>query len=226
MKQGLDTALIVSINPADFKSVIKSGSGIPDAAVFDHNGAYIEYRATDTSCNAGLFGFIPSLHPGGDYNRTGKTTLQAELAKLRTLDGRLFPKPEGNSDFYLLIYWTKWTGKLNKDHVKEWQNLAKANTKSRIRIIEVNLDVQEYWPKEDQDRILGIMVKKQKRKSLPEEALGLHRFQLGYQLGEGFLRIPEEHRALRIVEQQVVDARIARVHASLVYDHVLGPVYL
>lgn len=160
LKQGLDTALIVSVNPADFKSVIKSGSGIPDAAVFDHNGAYIEYRATDTSCNAGLFGFIPSLHPGGDYNRTGKTTLQAELGKLRALDGRLFPKPEGNSDFYLLIYWTKWTGKLNKDHVKEWQNLAKANTKSRIRIIEVNLDVQEYWPKEDQDRILGIMVKK------------------------------------------------------------------
>lgn len=159
-KEGLDTALMASVNPSDFKSVIKLGSGIPDAAVFDRDGAYIEYRATDTSCNAGLFRFIPSLQPGGDYRRTGRTTLKAELAKLRTLDGKPFPEPGGNDDFYLLLYWTKWTGKLNKDHVKEWQDLASANAKSRIRIIEVNLDVQAYWPKEEQDRILGMMMKK------------------------------------------------------------------
>lgn len=158
LKEGLDTSLIVSVSPADFKSVLKMGSGIPDAAVFDRDGAYIEYRATDTSCNAGLFRFIPSLHPGGDYNRTGRTTLQAELAKLRTLEGKPFLKREDNGDFYLLLYWTKWTGKLNKDHVREWQNLAKAN--GHIGIILVNLDLQAWWTEEEQEHVMAIMSKK------------------------------------------------------------------
>lgn len=158
LKEGLDTSLIVSVSPADFKSVLTMGSGIPDAAVFDRDGAYIEYRATDTSCNAGLFAFIPSLQAGKDYNRRGKTTLQAELAKLRSLEGKPFTKPESDRDFYLLIYWTKWTGRLNKDHVKEWQNLAKAN--GHLGIILVNLDLQAWWTKEEQERVMAMMSKK------------------------------------------------------------------
>jgi hypothetical protein len=54
-----------------------------------------------------------------------------------------------NADFYLLIYWNVWTGKLNKDHVKIWEDLARENKNCKIKVIKVNLDIQEYWePKE------------------------------------------------------------------------------
>src|SRR5688572_1900920 len=70
LKYGLDTAALVTINAADFGPTVKEISGIPDAALFDSTGKYIEYRQSDTACNAGLFGFIPGLTPKGSYNYT------------------------------------------------------------------------------------------------------------------------------------------------------------
>ena len=87
LKHGLDTSAIFTVSAEDYKRTIKMISGIPDAAVFDSAGSYIEYRQTDSSCNAGLFGFLPALKRGGSYNHSGKTTLAAELKTLRTLKG-------------------------------------------------------------------------------------------------------------------------------------------
>ncbi|MBK6522550.1 MAG: hypothetical protein IPG08_09530 [Sphingobacteriaceae bacterium] len=53
-KYKLDPANIVTVNSDAFLKEL-SGRSIPDVAVFDSNGNYIEYRVTDTSCNAGLF---------------------------------------------------------------------------------------------------------------------------------------------------------------------------
>jgi len=143
LKYDLDTSNLATINQADYLLAMQ-GQSIPDCAVFDSKGEYIEYRQSDTSCNAGLFGFIPELSKGGLYNKTGKTTLSNELAKLRTLKGQPFPEPPP-ADFYLLIYWTVFAGKLNKDHVKVWEDLARENKNCRIHVIKVNADQQKYW---------------------------------------------------------------------------------
>jgi hypothetical protein len=155
LKYGLDTATLVTINAADFGPTIKEISGIPDAALFDSAGKYIEYRQSDTACNAGLFGFIPGLSSKGSYNYTGKTTLAEELKTLRTLKGQpLAAGMEGKADFYLLIYWTAYAGRLNKDHVKAWQDLAAQNKQAKIKVIEVNLDFQEHWPEKERKAIM------------------------------------------------------------------------
>lgn len=144
-KYKLDTSNIVTISKSDYSTSMK-GQQIPDCAFFDAEGNYIEYRQSDTSCNAGIFGFIPALTKEGAYNKTGKTTLSAELAKFRTLKGMpLSAMPE--ADFYVLIYWTVFAGKLNKDHVKIWEDLARENASCRIHVIKVNADLQEYWEK-------------------------------------------------------------------------------
>lgn len=160
-KYGLDTAALVTVNALDYRPTVKSLSGIPDAAIYDSEGKYIEYRQTDTSCNAGLFGFIPGLAPGGSYNHTGKANLSKELATLRTLKGQpLKAGYEGKADFYILIYWVAYAGRLNKDHVKAWQDLAAQNTKAKIKVIEVNLDFQEHWPADERNAIINSMKKK------------------------------------------------------------------
>ena len=147
LKFGLDTTNIVSVTSKDFPYVLKSTS-IPNAAIYDINGKYIEYRQTDTSCNAGLFDFIPKLNVSGTYNKPDSSGLAEEWTKFRDLKGNEMNLPN-NADFYLLIYWNVWTGKLNKDHVKIWEDLARDNKNCKIKVIKVNLDIQEYWePKE------------------------------------------------------------------------------
>lgn len=151
-KFNLDTTNIVTMNSKDFVSFLK-GSGIPNAAIYDKNGKYIEYRMTETSCNAGLFQFIPALNLNDKYNQPDSAELYTELMKFRDLNGKALT-PIEQADFYLLIYWTVWLGKLNKDHVKVWEDLAKNNKNANIKVIKVNLDFQEYWDKAETDRII------------------------------------------------------------------------
>lgn len=157
-KFGLDTTDMVTVNGKDFLYVMKDRS-IPDASIYDKNGKYIEYKQTDTSCNAGLFQFIPALNLMGKYNQPDHATLETELKKYRSLSGDTLA-PYKPADFYVLIYWTVWTGKLNKDHVKVWEDLAKSNKNCKIKVIKVNLDVQEYWNKDDRDKVIAAMSKK------------------------------------------------------------------
>ena len=64
-------------------------------------------------------------------------------------------------DYYLLIYWTVYIGKLNK-HYEVWDNLAKQNNKVKIKVINVNLDCQQYWDAKDKDTVMKILSKKNK----------------------------------------------------------------
>jgi hypothetical protein len=151
-KYGMDTTSIVTVNSQDFLYALKQ-QGIPQGAVYDKDGKYVEYRQTDTSCNAGLFQFIPNLAPQGQCNKPDSATLAQKLKKFRDLKGRALDKTEP-ADFYLLIYWAVWTGKLNKDHVKAWEDLAKANKNCKIKVIKVNLDMQAYWGKNEREKII------------------------------------------------------------------------
>lgn len=159
LKFGLDTSNIISVCDADFLKTLKEANGIPNAIIFDGKGNYIEYRQTDTSCNAGLFKFIRELNPATAYNKPAKLTLNEYISKYRDLKGNRLNnlKP---ADFYLVIFWTVWTGKLNKDHVKIWEQQAKNNKNAKVEIIKVNLDLQKYWEKSEREKIIERLRKK------------------------------------------------------------------
>ncbi len=156
-KYDLNKAAIVSITPSAFRTFQEIHPGVPEALIFDKQGNYIEYKATDKSCNAGLLGFIPALDKNGRYNRTGKTTLNTEIASFRDLRGRPLPASylDPTADFYVLASWACYAGHLNKDHVKAWESLAASNTKAKIQFIEVNIDMQQWWPEQARDSILN-----------------------------------------------------------------------
>lgn len=155
----LDTSNIVSVY--NHSSTAKyTGQGIPNASIYSGNGKYIEYRQTDTSCNAGLFQFIPDLNPANTYHMPDSTDLNGEWIKFRDLKGNKLSEPEP-ADFYVLIYWAVWTGKLNKDHVKVWEDLAKNNKNCNVKVIKVNLDLQEYWGLTDDEK-MDVHIKKKR----------------------------------------------------------------
>lgn len=145
LKFGLDTSNIVTVSKKDYINILSSiNTNFPEAAIYDRNGKYIEYRKTDTSCNAGLFTFIPELNLTDKYNQPDSANLQTQLNSFRDLKGNKIQEP-GPADFYLLLYWAVWQGKLNKDHIKVWEDLAHENKNCNIKVIKVNMDFQEYW---------------------------------------------------------------------------------
>lgn len=150
LKYDLDTSNIVTVYNQSTAYDI-SAHGIPNAAIYDGNGKYIEYRQSDTSCNAGLFQFIPDLKLITSYNKPDSLNLKSELAKYRDLKGNSLNELR-KADFYVVIYWAVWTGKLNKDHVKIWEDLAKNNQNCKVEVIKVNLDLQEYWNLENREK--------------------------------------------------------------------------
>jgi hypothetical protein len=156
-KYQLNKAALVTVAPAGFRQLTNDfGHGLPEALIFDKQGNYIEYKATDKSCNAGLLGFIPALDKNGRYKMTAKTTLSAEMSRLRDLRGGQLPGTYLNPDvdYYILVSWAAFAGMLNKDHVKAWESLAANNIKAKIQMIEVNRDVQQWWPEQSRDSIL------------------------------------------------------------------------
>jgi len=153
-KKGIDTTDIVAINVDAYTSKL---NGIPDIDIFDKNGKYIEYRQTDSSCNAGLFSFIPELKPDGIYKLSEKTDLGTELKKIRTLTGESYIiKDKSNYDFFLIIYWAVFTGRLNKNHVLVWEQEASNNKNAKIKVIKVNVDIQECWGKAGTDLLESV----------------------------------------------------------------------
>lgn len=158
IKFSLDTSNIVTVSPDDFLYVIK-GQGIPDGEIFDSNGHFINYRQINSDCNAGLFDFIPNLKTDTTYITNDSILLVEKIKKFRDFNGNMLEQIE-SADFYLFIYWTVWTGKLNKDHVKIWEDLANNNQNCNIRIIKVNLDMQDYWDEQKLKPIWDIMREK------------------------------------------------------------------
>lgn len=160
LKCDMDTSNIATVAISGYLSALK-GRGIPDCNIYDRNGKYIEYRQTDTSCNAGLFDFIPALRIDGKYSQPDTTSMAEELSGYRDLRGNALPDL-GVADYYVFIYWAVWAGKLNKDHVKIWEDLAKANTNCKIKVLKVNMDMQESWNPDDRDRLVNALSKKPK----------------------------------------------------------------
>ena len=50
-------------------------------------------------------------------------------------------------DFYVIMYWAKWTGRLNKTKIKDWiEDIDNANKNGfKIKIIPINTDIQDFW---------------------------------------------------------------------------------
>lgn len=122
---------------------------IPEAVLFDANGNRITYKKSSQDCNAGLFATIPELtsnskleiQKGVNLNEFTENLIDFNNNKIENL-----PK----ADFYLFVDWAKFMGKLNKDHVKVWEELAQKNKNVKIAFYKVNMDFLDTWYSKDE----------------------------------------------------------------------------
>lgn len=118
---------------------------IPDIMVFDKNGNLLKYRE-ESQCNAQAFSFLLSLTKESQFEYDSLLVMKDLTTKLKDLKGNNVSITENETtDYYVFLFWAVWIGRLNKDHVKEWENDASNNTNCNIEVIKINMDMQEWW---------------------------------------------------------------------------------
>ncbi|MGA9211990.1 hypothetical protein [Kaistella sp.] len=121
----------------------------PEAILFDKDGNELIYKETTTSCNAGLFKVIPELGKNSELKKGTHQLSQVLSDYTKPLDNNQIITDD--SDYYLLINWAIFAGSLNKNHVLAWENIAKENKNSKIKVIKLNMDLQESWGLKKED---------------------------------------------------------------------------
>lgn len=120
---------------------------IPEVLIFDKNGKHIPY-GDEWACNASAFDFIENLNDTTEFANSDKANLQSLPFGLYSLKGDSLGAPKLDASFHIFIFWAKFAGKLNKNHVKIWENQAINNTKTKIKVYKINMDFQEHWGEE------------------------------------------------------------------------------
>lgn len=147
-KKGLIQDNIYCLDENDWYWAIKEkkiAKDIPEILVFDKSGKLIKYRE-DNQCNAKAFSFISLLSTDSKNNYDSLLMFNDLSEKLKDLNGdNVNIQIEDSTDYYIFIFWTLWTGRLNKDHVKVWENDAINNKNCNIRVYKVNMDMQKWW---------------------------------------------------------------------------------
>ncbi len=128
----------------------REGLGIPGAAFFDSQGNYFSYLNDTVKCNAGVSPFIRALRKGAEYSADTAFSLDylyQELVYSKDQTPLDRSELDGRYDFYVLFFWTVYTGKLNKDKVYDWYTTVEEEKRNglNIRAYYVNLDCQEFW---------------------------------------------------------------------------------
>lgn len=121
------------------------GRSVPEAVLFDSEGNRRTYKDSDQDCNAGLFATIPGMNKNTVLKSEKGADFISFTRMLSSLEDQSAFKMHERADYHLFISWTKYTGKLNKDHVREWVNLASTNDAVNIAVYLVNMDFQESW---------------------------------------------------------------------------------
>lgn len=149
-KKGLLQDNIFTLTQDDWTWAVQNISfakSIPDIMVFDKNGNLLKYRE-ESQCNAKAFSFLSSLTKESKFEYDSLVTMKDLTIKLKDLKGNNTSFTINDStDYYVFIFWAVWIGRLNKDHVKEWETDAHNNNNCSIKVVKVNMDRQEWWNK-------------------------------------------------------------------------------
>jgi hypothetical protein len=130
------------------KQFYKEKWGIPNARFFNKNGQFVDYRESPEDCNGMVSEFIKKIDSFNKLPTVGAKRIEDYTGDaVWTRDHKAFVPNLQGYDGYILIYWAKFLGKVNKKKVFEWQTLSRAAEREgvKIKIMTISADYQEFW---------------------------------------------------------------------------------
>lgn len=147
--KGIDTSEILCFKDTTaLNTFYRSGLGLPDAQFFNKESKLVNYRESIKDCNGMVSIFIQKGDSINSVSPVEGEHLDKYLENVVIENtGNRFTIENQKYDVYMLVYWAKYLGKLNKHKVYEWQELVKKANQNdkKIRMILINVDYQKFW---------------------------------------------------------------------------------
>lgn len=119
---------------------------VPYVSIYNKNRYYLNIIEKDTCVNQ-IYHMVGDLSLNNNYPIDSTTNLSATLNQFETPEGDKISIDSGSkTDFYVVIQWAKFVGKLNKRDVKSWnETLNKKKDEMNIEIFNLCCDPLESW---------------------------------------------------------------------------------
>lgn len=133
------------------RKVLDERLSIPEVYFYNKNGHFVTYKAAAVSCTASASPFLDNL--ADNFNTLPFDTSRhiskefSYLYRLNNQNAVNFDDFE-KSDVYVVMYFVKYIGKLNKESIWDWLNhikLIESKTKFKITPILVSGDYMDFW---------------------------------------------------------------------------------
>lgn len=153
---------------ATLNKFYRNNIGTPEIRFYDKNGFLMLYR-DNRRCNGQNDSLITFLNPENVIKIDSSENIFNYLSQVRTLDGRpINPDEFKNYDYYLIMYWAKWLGKVNSIKMTDWEsNLAKKRN-FKVKTIKLTIDYMNFWALNKKDMV-KIYSPKVKTKDMKKE---------------------------------------------------------
>lgn len=129
------------LRPVDsvaFRKAFSANTSIPEIRIFQPDGYQLTYRKAE-ECNAKAFDITEVLcDTAHTLVQNNDSKLSDHLNYLRKAGSDQIIKTD-SSDYVVFIYWARFTGRLNKDHVKVWEENLKKNS-CNLKVYKVCMD--------------------------------------------------------------------------------------
>lgn len=149
LSKGIDTSEILCFKDTLALNIYyRNDFKIPDALFFNREKKFVDYRTSVTDCNGMVSVFIGNIDSINLKEPIEEKILDSYLNNLvLEKTGQKFMLENQRYDAYMVVYWAKYLGKVNKRKVYDWQELAKKANQNgeKIRMILVSVDYQEFW---------------------------------------------------------------------------------
>ncbi len=119
--------------------------GIPEIRFYDKNGYLMLYR-DNKKCNTQNDSLISFLDPKNIVKIDSSNKINDYIKELKTLDGKEINNNQFKQyDYYLIMYWAKWTGQVNSKKMTDWESSLKQKSDLKIKTIKVTTDYMDFW---------------------------------------------------------------------------------
>ena len=148
-----------------------SGIGTPEIRFYDSNGYLMLYR-DNKRCNGQNDSLIGFLNPNNVVKIDSTNNINEYLNSLKTIDGKNINKEDfKNYDFYLIMYWAKYLGKVNSTKMLDWENSLNKKNNLKIKTIKVTTDYMNFWElnKKEIPKVYGWRTKITDKKKVREQ---------------------------------------------------------
>jgi hypothetical protein len=140
--------ILVFADTASFRKRFAEVPDIPQVKVYNKLGELVYYQDTAEACSGPAYEFTTAICMMKNLRTSAEKSMADEIKNLLTIDRNpVTITPNRDVDYFVFIYWAKFSGIFNKNHVRVWENNLKKVSGCKVSVYKIDMDWQKAWYK-------------------------------------------------------------------------------